>query len=72
MVKIMEHPIKIDDLGVFPLFLETPISISMILLGSMAVWVDKPHNGYNVMVIQKLVHTDFQLSRNFICSFSYC
>ena len=24
MVKIMEHPIKIDDLGV-PLFLETPI-----------------------------------------------
>ena len=26
MVKIMENPIKIDDLGV-PLFLETPISI---------------------------------------------
>ena len=25
MVKIMEHPIKMDDLGVFPLFLETPI-----------------------------------------------
>ncbi len=24
MVKIMEHPIKVDDLGV-PLFLETPI-----------------------------------------------
>ena len=28
MVKIMEHPIKIDDLGV-PLFLETPILISI-------------------------------------------
>ena len=27
MVKIMENPIKTDDLGV-PLFLETPISIS--------------------------------------------
>ncbi len=26
MVKIMENPIKMDDLGV-PLFLETPISI---------------------------------------------
>ena len=26
MVKIMEHPIRIDDLGV-PLFLETPIDI---------------------------------------------
>ena len=25
MVKIMENPIKMDDLGVFPLFLETPI-----------------------------------------------
>ena len=24
MVKIMENPIKMDDLGVFPLFLETP------------------------------------------------
>ena len=26
MVKIMENPIKMDDLGVPPLFLETPIS----------------------------------------------
>ena len=25
MVKIMENPIKMDDLGVFPLFLESPI-----------------------------------------------
>ena len=25
MVKIMENPIKMDDLGVFPIFLETPI-----------------------------------------------
>ena len=25
MVKIMENPIKIDDLGGFPIFLETPI-----------------------------------------------
>ena len=25
MVKIREDPIKMDDLGVFPLFLETPI-----------------------------------------------
>ena len=25
MVKIMENPIKMDDLGVPPLFLETPI-----------------------------------------------
>ena len=25
MGKIMENPIKMDDLGVFPLFLETPI-----------------------------------------------
>ena len=26
MVKIMENPIKMDDLGVFPMFLETPKS----------------------------------------------
>ena len=26
MVKFMEHPINMDDLGVLPLFLETPIS----------------------------------------------
>ena len=25
MVKIMENPIKMDDLGGFPIFLETPI-----------------------------------------------
>ena len=29
MVKIMENPIKMDDLGFFPLFLETPISINL-------------------------------------------
>ena len=28
MVKIMENPIKIDDLGGPPIFLETPISFS--------------------------------------------
>ena len=26
MVKIMENPIKMDDLGGFPIFLETPMS----------------------------------------------
>ena len=31
MVKIMENPIKMDDLGENPLFLETPIS-SLVLL----------------------------------------
>ena len=25
LVKIMEHPIKMDDLGGFPIFLETPM-----------------------------------------------
>ena len=30
MVKIMENPIKMDDLGV-PLFLETPIKVFLII-----------------------------------------
>ena len=29
MVKIRETPIRMDDLGVFPLFLETPIQYNV-------------------------------------------
>ena len=32
MVKIMENPIKMDDLGGFPLFFETPIWVQLVFL----------------------------------------
>ena len=35
MVKIMENPIKMDDLGEKPLFLETPISRSFTLFNRL-------------------------------------
>ena len=41
MVKIMENPIKIDDLGV-PLFLETPISVGQ---------VQKAHQIYKLKIV---------------------
>ena len=55
MVKIMENPIKMDDLGGPPLFLETPISLSysskLYLLGEV-IWhhecIHLLNNGYQI------------------------
>ena len=35
----MENPIKIDDLGGFPIFLETPLSIPLRLLFQKSIFV---------------------------------
>ena len=39
MVKIMENPTKMDDLGDFPIFLETPISICRVFLQMLSDFV---------------------------------
>ena len=55
MVKIMENPIKIDDLGV-PVFLETPIYIYILY-----IYISIYLQGGPLPVISGVIHNPYKL-----------